>query len=290
MKGKVFVAAGLDGFIAVSKDGRRWDDQTGREGDTFKYVAFNEGKCLLGGSRGGDNIFSVSDDGKKWQQTKHVAKYKKYCRVIFSHDNKFKAIVGGDSTNSNEKAALIESADGQKWSGEKQIGGNRIIRRVVVTEDKIVGVGDYGRKAASTDSLKWEDASGVKAVDTLIDVAYGSGVFAGGGLHGMRMFSKDGVKWTSKVDGEEGEHINSMFFDGKQFVGVGLGGTYFSQNGKSWRRVSNNEAPHIVAYGNGLYIGAKWKGRIYTSRDAVTWEESSNLKGAITTIAYGELG
>lgn len=290
MTGKVFVAAGLDGFIAVSRDGRKWEDQTGREGDTYKFITFNDGKCLLGGSRGGDNIFAVSDDGKKWKQSKHVAKYKKYCRVLFPHDNKFKVIVGGDSTNSNEKAAIIESKDGHNWSGEKQIGGKRIIRRVVVTKDKLVGVGDYGRKAASSDSLKWEDASGVKAVDTLIDVTYGNGVFVGGGLHGMRMSSKDGVKWSSPIKGEEGEHINSIFFDGKQFVGVGLGGTYFSHNGKSWKRLANNEAPHIVAYGNGTYIGAKWKGRIYTSKDAVKWQEVANLKGAVTTIGFGELG
>ncbi|MCM8528534.1 MAG: hypothetical protein NE327_18570, partial [Lentisphaeraceae bacterium] len=147
-----------------------------------------------------------------------------------------------------------------------------------------------GRKATSTDCLKWQDAEGIKAVDTLIDVTYGNGVYVGGGLHGMRMMSKDGIKWSSKEDGEEGEHINSIFFDGKQFVGVGLGGTYFSPNGKSWRRVVNNDAPHIVAYGNGIYIGAKWKGRIYTSRDAIKWEESANLKGAITAIGFGELG
>ena len=288
---KVFVAAGLDGYIAVSKDGRKWDDQKGREGDSFKYVTFNEGKCLLAGSRGGDNIFSASKDGKKWQQSKHVAKYKKYSRVIFSHQNKFKAIVGGNSTNGNEKAYVIESSDGVKWSGEKELsGGHKVIRRVVVTEDKIVGVGDYGRKSASKDAIKWDNAEGVKAIDTLIDVAYGNGMFVGGGLHGMRMSSKDGIKWNKKMTGEEGEHINSIFFDGKQFVGVGLGGTYFSQNGTSWKRVSNNEAPHIVAYGNGMYIGAKWKGRIYASRDAVKWEEIANLKGAITTVGFGELG
>ena len=36
-----------------------------------------------------------------------------------------------------------------------------------------VAVGDRGRRAASTDGLHWNDAPDVKAIDTLIDVAFG---------------------------------------------------------------------------------------------------------------------
>ncbi|MCH2208612.1 MAG: hypothetical protein MK132_22460 [Lentisphaerales bacterium] len=41
------------------------------------------------------------------------------------------------------------------------------------------------------------------------------------------MFFKDGKTWSKVIAGEEGEHINRMIFVSKQFVGVGLGGTYF---------------------------------------------------------------
>lgn len=287
---RVFVAAGLDGFTAVSKDGRKWDSNEGREGDSHAYITFNKGKCLVVGRRGGEAILSCTDNGKKWHQEQYPAKYSEYARTAFAHQGKFKVIVGGDSTNGNSKASIIESEDGMKWSGAKSIGGGRVIRRVAVNGDQVVAVGDYGRKAVSNDALQWQDAKEIKAVETLIDITYGNGVFVGGGLHGMRMSSKDGLDWSKKVEGEEGEHINSIFFDGKQFVGVGLGGTYFSPNGRSWRRVINNEAPHIVAYGNGVYVGAKWKGRIFLSRDAVKWEEVANLKGSITTIGFGEMG
>ena len=64
---------------------------------------------------------------------------------------------------------------------------------------------------------------GAKAADSLIDVAYGNGVFAGGGMHGLRMRSTDGLNWTDRATGEEGEHINSILWDGRQFVGIGQG-------------------------------------------------------------------
>ena len=289
MTGKVFIAAGLDGFIAVSRDGRKWEHQAGREGDSYKFITFGSGNCLIGGQRGGDNIFASSSNGKKWVQSQHKAEYSNYARTAFHHDGEF-YVLGGKNAGGDTKPFVMTSKDKNQWSSASNISGKHLLRRCIKGNGLIVSVGDYGRKSMSKDGKQWQDTKNVKAVDTLIDVTYGNGIYVGGGLHGMRMSSKDGLKWSSKIEGEEGEHINSMFFDGKQFVGVGLGGTYFSQNGKNWKRVTNNEAPHIVAYGNGTYIGAKWKGRIYTSKDAIKWQEIANLKGAITTIGFGELG
>ena len=290
MKSSTFVAAGLDGFIATSRDGKNWKEKKGNEGDTYKYICFGNGTCLVGGSRGQKAIFSVSNNGSSWNQTRGDYGYEKSPKAVFYYDGKFYA-TGGDAVNlAKTKPYVIESNNGRDWSKPKTVSGNRLLKRFAVGDKVIVGVGDFGRKSALKSPYSWEDMKGYKAVNTLIDIAYGNGVFVGAGLHGMRMSSKDGLNWSKPEMGEEGEHINAIFFDGKQFVGVGLGATYFSPNGKTWKRVRNGDAPYLVSYGNGLYIGAKWKGKIFASKDAVKWQQVANLGGAVSTIKAGSLG
>ena len=62
MKGEVFVAVGLDGFIATSRDGLKWEQKKGKEGDTLEHIAFNNGSCLIAGKRGPQPITLVSKD------------------------------------------------------------------------------------------------------------------------------------------------------------------------------------------------------------------------------------
>ncbi len=150
-----------------------------------------------------------------------------------------------------------------------------------------VGVGDSGRRAVSTDGRKWTDAPGVKAVDTLVDVAFGKGVFVGVGLHGLRMTSADGLKWSDRQVGEEGEHINSILWTGDRFVAVGLGATYFSSDGFRWKREKNSEAPLSAAFGAGVFVGAHWKGRILHSTDAVSWKQVHKALHHVEALGYG---
>ena len=68
----------------------------------------------------------------------------------------------------------------------------------------------------------------VKAIDTLVDLTFGGGVFVGVGLHGLRMSTRDGLAWGHRQVGEEGEHLNSVVWTGDRFVAVGAGATYES--------------------------------------------------------------
>src|SRR5437763_1392874 len=106
-----------------------------------------------------------------------------------------------------------------------------------------VAVGLDGLRVASKDGQTWTDAQTgkegtdapeTKAIDTLVDVAFGNGTFVGVGLHGLRMKSDDGLKWTARQAGEEGEHLNSVVFAGGKFVAVGVGATYTSADGEKW--------------------------------------------------------
>jgi hypothetical protein len=127
----------------------------------------------------------------------------------------------------------------------------------------------------------------VKAIDTLVDVAFGGGVFVGVGLHGLRMSTVDGLKWEHRQVGEEGEHLNSVVRAGGRFVAVGAGATYESADGRAWDRRPNRDAPLAVAYGSGVFVGARWKGRISRSTDAVEWAQVFQSDRHVEAIAFG---
>src|SRR5262249_18715427 len=124
-------------------------------------------------------------------------------------------------------------------------------------------------------------------IDTLVDVAFGNGIFVGVGLHSLRMSTTDGLTWSEPQRGKEGEHLNSIVFAAGRFVAVGLGVTFISPDGKTWTRSSNENAPIGCIFGNGAFIGAAWKGRILRSTDALAWKEVAKLPHNIEGLAFG---
>jgi hypothetical protein len=198
--------------------------------------------------------------------------------------------VGGDpGAVGVSQPFVMTSKDGEQWSEMRLIAGKNVLRRLAWGRDRCVGVGDRGRRANSPDGLNWQDDPGVKAIDTLVDVAFGAGVFVGVGLHGLRMTSADGITWDQRFPGEEGEHLNSILWTGDRFVAVGLGATYFSPNGRDWERRPNQNAPLAATFGNGVFIGCAWKGRLLRSTDAVRWEQVHKAEQHLETVGYGPL-
>jgi hypothetical protein len=122
-----------------------------------------------------------------------------------------------------------------------------------------------------------------------VDVAFGNGVFVGVGLHGLRMLTTDGVKWTDRQIGDEGEHLNSVVWAKDKFVAVGVGATYTSTDGVKWERTANENAPVSMAYGAGVFVGPRWKGRLMRSTDGIKWEEVNKAEYHIEAVAFGEL-
>lgn len=165
------------------------------------------------------------------------------------------------------------------------------LRRVALGNDRIVLSGDYGaRLSGKSLEDKFKAVPKALANDTLIDLAFGNGVFVGGGLHALRMRSRDGLEWIDRVVGEEGEHLNSMIFDGKQFVGIGQGATYTSQDGARWNRTPNKNAPTVAVFGNGVYIGALWPGKVLHSTDGIEWYGVYKFPNNVLSLAFGKLG
>lgn len=270
--------------------------QTAREGTLLNRACFAGGRCVAAGKLGGERTVFVTADGLTWTQTKLDGRpYVTRIEVLYAEQNHFHLVVNEDG----EKPGVMRSADGIKWEPRKPVLDNpkvlrhdaHLRRGVLGANGQLVVIGDYGarlsRKAVGD---QWQAVPNAAARDTLIDLAFGNGVFVGGGLHGLRMRSRDGLDWTDRVTGEEGEHINAMIWDGRQFVGVGQGGTYLSQDGKAWRREANESAPTAATFAEGIFIGTLWPGKILRSTDGIRWKQVHQFPHHILALAHGQLG
>jgi len=290
MAKSLFIAVGQDGLRIASADGATWQHaQTGKEGETYRAAAAGNGVFVAVGSFGGGNILSVTSDGKTWKSQNLDAKYVKYLRGLGFGNGYFLGLGGDPGSVGSSKPFVMTTEKGEKWDGPFDIPGKHILRRVAFGNKLFVAAGDRGRRAVSTDGKVWKDAPEGKAIDTLVDIAFGNGVFAGVGLHGLRLISKDGLTWTNRQVGEEGEHLNTIVWAKDRFVAIGAGATFFSPDGITWERKANENAPQTAVYGNGVFVGALWKGRLLLSKDAVKWNEVHKAEKHVEALAWGEV-
>ncbi len=284
----MFLAVGNYGQRLVSPNGIDWSNLVlGKDGEVFRAAAFGNGRWVAVGTYGGDNLFASTPDGINWTSQMRDARFSAFVRgLTFGHDA-FLAIGGDPGGVGDSKPFVVTSPDGVTWSDITPIAGKNILRRVAFGDGKFVGVGDRGRRAASADGRTWSDAPDVKAIDTLVDIAFGHGVFVGVGLNGLRMITHDGIAWSDRQLGEEGEHLNSVLWAADRFVAIAQGATLFSSDGIKWTRQENHNAPLIAAWGNGVFVGAAWRGRLLHSTDAVHWKEVHKSPYHFEAIVYG---
>ena len=83
-----YVVAGLNGFYATSKDGKRWKENTGREGNTYNLITFGEEECLISGTRGRASIFTYSKNGSKWDTTYKNTGWRQSPKMAFKYKGK----------------------------------------------------------------------------------------------------------------------------------------------------------------------------------------------------------
>jgi hypothetical protein len=101
------------------------------------------------------------------------------------------------------------------------------------------------------------------------------------------MHTRDGVAWSEGERGLEGEHLNSVVWALDRFVAVGAGGTLISPDGAKWERIPNRDAPLTSVFGDGVFLGANWKGRLLRSTDGVAWTQVHKCEHHVEGLAYG---
>jgi hypothetical protein len=288
--GKIFLAAGHNGLRTTSTDGRRWSAaQTGREGEVFRAAAVGNGRIVAVGTFGGDQILASSRGDGRWSTSRRSGGWGGYLRSLAFVNGKFLALGGDPGAVGAAQPYLLESADGERWESH-DVGGRFMLRRLAYGNRVYVGVGDRGRRSSSADARRWLDVEGTRPIETLIDVAFGGGVFVGVGLHGLRMVTEDGRRWADRQTGEEGEHLNAVVWARDRFVAVGAGVTMTSADGRRWERHANRDAPLAVAWHDGTFVGARWRGRLMASTDGIRWEAAARLDHHAEAVAGGELG
>ncbi|HWE01059.1 MAG TPA: hypothetical protein VG326_01525 [Tepidisphaeraceae bacterium] len=289
LSGPLFAAVGENGLRCFSRDGRAWSNiQLGKEGETYRTAGLGNGRCVAAARFGGKSTFAATQDGIFWKTSDFDSKYSDYVEDVVFFNKRFLAVGG---------TFFMSSSDGVAWEPRQKLpprkmswGMDPTIHRFTVGNGTLVGMADFGVTFTTKDGVEWKTSPNPKASNALIDVAFGNGFFVAGGMHGLCMRSVDGLNWTDRAPGEEGEHINSMTFDGKQFVGIGQGATYISPDGLKWNRVPNNNAPTTATFANGVYVGSLWPGKLMRSTDGIAWEQSIQLPQHVICVEHGVLG
>lgn len=289
----VFVAVGHSMLRVTSVDGENWSKpQLGKPGEILRAVCHANGRFVALGYSGGSNYFGTSADGVNWKTQGVGNQYSWYIRDVVFGNGKFHGFGG-------EPPFLQTTEDGSTWTDRTvfkdgfplhpndRVYFSRVFSRVKYGNDRFMALGQLGWRGISKNGLEWKTAEDIKTADAFIDVACGNGIFVGAGLHGLRMTNTDGLKWTDRVVGEEGEHINTILWAGDRFVGIGAGATYISADGRRWERRPNRNAPLRAAYGDGVFVGCHWKGRLLHSKDAVNWMQVMKCDDHIEAVTYG---
>ncbi len=286
-----FVAGGWDRYRAISEDGSTWGSVSFSEKDSMmcSSITFGAGRCAILVKRGywGKFFLELSSDGEVWET--HEIDSPQVGHTVAYFDGKF-IVCTGKTINTGHRPKALLSEDGRKWSKPYDIPGRSIMTHYAENDGRLVGIGPNGMAAVTRNGAEWKVAD-LDGSTSMISLAFGAGWYVGGGLHGQIFRSEDGLSWEKVNAGDEGEHLNSMIWDGHQFLAIGLGATYRSADTLEWERVPNENAPLSAVRGSdGRFAGNQWKGRYLVSSDGIRWKDQGTFERHVEVIAFGSLG
>jgi len=282
---------GNDSITSASETGLDWIDSEPLKdvGGHYYAVTYGNDFFLAMGGNGGHAGMTMgkSKDGVDWHRFDEIllenlpeqyrgekmsSKYNKYDFRKLSKE---------------AKKALEEKVDFDQARGH--------IKQLAFGNGRFVAIGMQQRNSVSEDgqALKWKTR---KKDDELpppmISLCFGNGLFVAGGMHGLRVWSEDGWDWSEPIEGEIGQHVNSLVWTGESFIGVANYATFGSRDGKEWETVKTDNLIRRVSYGNGRFVGTNGPGdRLYWSDDAITWQEASTPEDSfnVRVTCYGQV-
>jgi len=278
---------GLGGIVR-SEDGMRWVQvhkevtKDRKEPGSYGFFAFARGKGGMVAVGGGDNISKggnvrmvSSQDGTGWEGP--IWRFENGGAMLCVAFGKDRYVCQGGE---GPFAFYSTSPDGREWTDpsksriEKWQGWTRMIQKLAFGNDRFVGIGATRRLVTSGDGLTWKDhPDETQTRPPFISLALGNVVFVAGGMHGLRAVSKDGETWTNVVQGEVGEHLNEILWNGSGFVALGVEVTYKSPDGVEWTKAPSNIRAARGCFGGGRYLCTNLRGtECYRSPDSVQWE------------------
>ncbi|HAB19804.1 MAG TPA: hypothetical protein PLX89_14635 [Verrucomicrobiota bacterium] len=240
------------------------------QGDNLTSVAFGNNTYVATASRG---HILVSTDGRTWDFI-FTGRTNNLASVAFAN-GRFVAV--GDA------GRITSSADGRIW-GDHLSPTDSALRGVAYGNSMYVAVGRDGKILASTDLVDWTTHDLGPSL-YFFDVAFGNGAFLALDGNGQIRRSPDGLDW-SQQSAVEPYPRRVAFVNGRFLIADGYVSS--SSDGLTWDRVWVNPGPRAVAYGNGVYIGVGYGGRVFQSANGQDWHGVADvpLSGDLNSVIY----
>ncbi len=134
---------------------------------------------------------------------------------------------------------------------------------------------------------------------TLWGVAYGAGRWVAVGEQGTIITSPDGLTWSKQDSGFPDRWLTAVAHANNLWIAIGgtaptaenLGLILTSSDTVNWTpRVTTGPRLNNVAYGNGTFTAVSDSGRVFASRDGLSWEYvyyGNSHAGYLRGLAYG---
>lgn len=167
-------------FVAFSKDGIEWEENTPIEGKyILRRAAFGNGTWVGVGDRG---RIAASPDGKAWKDAEGTKPIDTLVDIAFGN-----GVFVGVGLHGLRRT----SADGLKWQEPVRGNEGEHLNSVVFTGKQFVAVG-AGATYTSSDGKAWQR---VPNKDAPTFATFGGGTFVGTSWRGRLLTSRDGVAW-----------------------------------------------------------------------------------------------
>jgi hypothetical protein len=264
----LFVGVGTAGSISTSPDGIMWTAQVSGSTNTLLSVTFGAGLFVAVGV---NNTILTSTDGVSW--TSRTESFTRTYWKVWYGNGRFLAAA---------QNKIFSSIDGINWteaiiSRAFELGAFAFGNGVFIASGTGVGV------CRSTDGINWEVPPRPLALGPVEDIAVHNGVYVVSNSGYIR-YSDDLAKWSqrSTFQAKRVSFIESLF--------LAFGSLpYYSNDGMSWTNSSGAEGSfQSITYGNGIFVGVVYPGRIQTSVDGRSWATPVALTNKnLLNIAFG---
>ncbi|MFZ5354128.1 MAG: hypothetical protein ACOZCL_15595 [Bacillota bacterium] len=263
--GSKYVAAGYDGVILSSSDGKRWSKAKSGTSKTFWSVSYINKKFIARSS----NAVYTSTNGITWKKTTDIDETAEYYAYIENAgDISFvvydSMVIAIDKNNKATKSDSISEA----------------LNALTEKDGKYTAVG-MKVVATSTDGAKWtKNTVDMQTYMYFDDIVWAKDKYvAVGGWYGQAVlgYSEDGTNWDISYD----ESITSMVSvaaSENMVVAVGNGNTLYSEDGITWESLDLGMESIFedVDYLDNRFITVGSDGAIMLSDDGTTWTISKS--------------
>ena len=245
--GSYYMASINPGGVSYSSDLKNWTFKLlDEDDDNLDSITYGNSVFVIASNA--DNGIYTSSDGINWinRELKVYSNYaKNNIKASFNTvrfvNNQFVIVTGTQYTNS----------------------AGAITRR-------------EGHVLVSNNGINWTDK--VELANSLMEIAYGNGMYVAVGTEGSIYTSTDLSNWTKRISNTSLKLVGVSFGKGL-FVITGDSGTILtSSDGINWvKQVSNTDSYLIRSrYGNGMYVAVGYNCTVLTSIDGINWTEQDD--------------